>query len=90
MAEIRINPEQVDSAGTQFSTKRAELESLIQQANSLINNLRSSFTGGRASAIYSEWDGMQNNLKTAVTTLDQAGTLLKRAAADFRTADSSK
>jgi WXG100 family type VII secretion target len=88
--EIRINPAEVDAAGTQFATKRAELEALIQQANTLINNLRGSFIGNRAQAIYSEWDGMATSLKTAVSTLDQASSLLKRASADFQAADSSK
>ena len=90
MAEIRINPGQVESNGNQFSSKRGELEALVGQANSLMNNLRSAFLGQRATAIYAEWDGMQPQLKNAIQTLEQASMLLKRAAADFYAADSAK
>ena len=90
MAEIRINPDQVDSTGGQFTSKSNELSSLVQQANSLMSNLEGVFTGQRASAIFNEWHGMQPSLKNAVETLTQASTLLKRAASDFRAADSGK
>lgn len=90
MAEIRINTEQVETTGNQFNSKSGELNALVSQANSLMNSLEGSFTGQRATAIFGEWRGMQPSLKQAVETLVQASTLLKRAAVDFRTADSTK
>lgn len=90
MGGIVINPDQVDDTGNQFSTKRGELETLNQQANSLMNNLQGVFRGQRATAIFNDWNAMQPSLKEAVATLEQASTLLKRAAADFRAADSAK
>lgn len=90
MAEIRINPDQVDSTGNQFSSKRGELEALVAQAQGLMNSLQGVFTGTRATAIFNEWNGMQPNLKNAITTLQSASDLLKRAATDFRAADSSR
>lgn len=90
MVEIRINPDQVESTGNQFQTKRGELESLTSQAQSLMNSLQGVFTGQRATAIFNEWQSMQPNLKNAIQTLQMAGDLLKRAAADFRAADSTK
>ena len=90
MAEIRINPDQVESTGSQFNSKSEELNALVQQANSLMSSLEGAFTGQRATAIFGEWRGMQPGLKNAVETLRQASTLLKRAASDFRAADSAK
>jgi WXG100 family type VII secretion target len=90
MVEIRVNPDQVDNTGKQFATKRGELEALISQANSLMNSLQGAFTGSRASAIFAEWNSMQANLKNSVQTLQQASDLLKRAATDFRSADSAR
>lgn len=90
MAEIRINPEQVETTGNQFNSKADELNALVSQANSLMTSLEGAFTGQRATAIFGEWRGMQPGLKNAVETLRQASILLKRAAADFRAADSAK
>jgi WXG100 family type VII secretion target len=90
MAEIRINPEQVESTGAQFQSKRGELESLVSAAQSLMNSLQGQFMGQRATAIFNEWNSMQPSLKNAIITLQSAGDLLKRAANDFRAADSSK
>lgn len=90
MAEIRINPDQVESTGAQFGAKRGELEALVSQAQSLMNALQGAFTGQRATAIFNEWSSMQPSLKSAIQTLQSASELLKRAANDFRAADSAK
>lgn len=90
MAVIRIDPSQVESTGNQFNSKSDELNALVQQANSLMTSLQGAFTGQRATAIFGEWNGMQPGLKNAVETLRQASILLKRAASDFRAADSGK
>lgn len=90
MAEIRINPDQVEATGNQFNSKSNELSGLVQQANSLMNSLEGAFTGQRATAIFGEWRSMQPGLKQAVQQLLEASTLLKRAASDFRAADASK
>ncbi len=90
MPQILVDPDQVDSTGTQFSTKRSDLESLINNAKTMMNNLQSSFKGTRATAIMNDWNGMQPNLTNAMTALQQASDLLKRAAADFRAADQAK
>jgi len=84
MPQIIVDPDQVDSTGSQFSTKRGELESLLSNARSLMSK------GQRATAIFNEWNGMQTSLNNAVTALQQASDLLKRAATDFRAADSGR
>jgi uncharacterized protein YukE len=53
----------------------------------MMNNLQGQFTGQRAQSIFSEWESMQGNLRSAVGTLEQAGNLLKRAAGDFSRVD---
>ena len=88
MAEIRINPDQVQNAGNQFKTKRGELDALIAQANSLMTSLQGAWTGQRANKTFGQWAEMQPNLKAASATLEAAGELLKAAANDFRSADS--
>lgn len=90
MAEIRINPDQVETTSQQFGSKRGELDALVQQANALMRSLEGAFTGQRATAIFNEWNGLQPNLKNAVQTLQQASDLLRRAATDFRAADSAR
>lgn len=90
MAEIRINPDQVESTGNQFNAKRGELDALTSQAQSLMNSLQGVFAGQRATAIFNEWNSMQPNLKNAIQTMQMASDLLKRAANDFRAADSAK
>lgn len=87
MTVIRIDTGDVEAKGSQFLAKRGDLESLVSQAKSLMSSLEGQFTGQRASAIFSEWGGMQPNLQAAIDTLQQAGDLLKRASVDFTTAD---
>ncbi len=88
MADIRINPEQVQNTGGQFNTKRGELDALIAQANSLMTSLQGAWTGQRANKTFGQWAEMQPNLKAASATLEAAGQLLKAAATDFSAADS--
>lgn len=90
MPQILVDPDQVDSTSTQFSTKRGELDTLIQNARTMMNNLQASFKGTRATAIMGEWNNMQTSLTNATAALQQAGDLLKRAATDFRSADSAR
>jgi WXG100 family type VII secretion target len=90
MPQILVDPDQVDSTGAQFSTKAGELDSLIQNARTMMTNLQASFKGQRSTAIMGEWQNMQTNLNNATATLQQASDLLKRAATDFRTADSAR
>lgn len=90
MAVIRIDPAQVDSTGGQFLARRADLEGLVGQARNLMDSLRGQFSGQRANAIFGEWEGMQTNLTTAIQTLQAAGDLLKKAAADFATTDAAR
>lgn len=87
MSVIRIDPAQVESTGNQFISKGGELEALVSQAKSTMNSLQGQFTGQRAQKIFSEWEGMQGNLRSAIGTLEQAGNLLKRAAGDFSRVD---
>jgi WXG100 family type VII secretion target len=87
MSVIRIDPAQVEGTGSQFITKGGELEALVSQAKGMMNNLQGQFTGQRAQKIFSEWESMQGNLRSAVGTLEQAGNLLKRAASDFSRVD---
>ena len=88
MAKIIADPSQLQATGSQFLTKRGDLEALVSQANSLMNSLQGQFAGQRATRIYGEWGGMQPNLTAAIQTLQAAGDLLKRASADFAQADS--
>ena len=88
MADIRINPDQVDSVSSQFASKRGELEALVGQANSLMASLQGAWTGQRAQKTFQEWNALKPSLTKAIETLQIASTLLKGAAADFRAADS--
>ena len=88
MAEIRINTEDIQSKGVQFATKSQEVQALINQGKQMMAALEGTFTGVRANAIQAEWAGYQAGLAQAVATLQQTGDLLKRAAADFGSADS--
>ena len=88
MADIRINPDQVDSVSAQFGSRRGELEALVAQANSLMASLQGAWTGTRATKTYNEWESLKPSLNNAVQTLQTASNLLKAAAADFRSADS--
>jgi WXG100 family type VII secretion target len=90
MAVIRIDTAEVQSTGGNFKTKSGELEGLVQQARSLMDSLRGQFMGQRATSIFSEWDGMQQSLTSAVQTLDHAGTLLTKASSEFSAVDSTK
>ena len=89
MADIRINPDQVDSVSSQFGSKRGELEALVGQANSLMASLQGAWTGERAQKTYQEWEALKPSLTNAVQTLQTASTMLKGAANAFRTADSA-
>ena len=88
MADIRINPDDVDSTGGQFGSKRGELEALVGQANKLMAMLQGAWTGNRAQKTFNEWETLKPSLTKAVQTLQRASELLKAAAADFRAADS--
>ena len=90
MAEIKINVDDITSKGNQFASKSEEVQALINSAKQLMQALEGTFTGQRANAIQSEWANYQSNLTQSVSTLQQTGDLLKRAAADFSAADSSK
>jgi WXG100 family type VII secretion target len=90
MTVIRIDPGEVTATGTQFHSKRGELEGMIQQARGLMNSLRGQFTGQRANTIFGEWEGMQPRLTAAVETLQMAGDLLRRASEDFAAVDSRR
>jgi WXG100 family type VII secretion target len=87
MTVIRIDTAQVQDVGRQFITKQGELESLLQQARSLMSSLQGAFTGTRATRIFQEWDGMQPNLDGAMRALQAAGELLSRASQDFGAVD---
>lgn len=89
MADIRINPAEVKDVGGKFTTKAGELDGLIKEANNMMTNLRSTFTGNRANKAFGEWEGMQTNLQNAVKALHDASDTLKRAASDFETVDGS-
>ncbi len=88
MADIRINPDQVDGVSGQFASKRGELEGLVGQANSLMASLQGAWTGARANKTQQEWESLKPSLTSAIQTLQHAADVLKAAAADFRSADS--
>lgn len=89
MADIRINPDQVENTGNQFNAKRGELDGLITQANGLMKSLQGAWTGQRATKTFSQWEEMQPSLKAASETLTAAGGLLKAAAVEFRGVDNA-
>ena len=88
MADIRINPDQVEGIGGQFGSKRGELEALVGQANSLMSSLQGAWTGTRATKTFNEWETLKPSLTNAVQTLQQASNMLKAAATAFRGVDS--
>ena len=90
MPKILVDPEQLDSISFQLKIKYDELNILIMNSRSLMNDLKASFKGQRANAIMSEWDDIQINLSKVVDSLGQASDIMKRASQDFRNADSAK
>ncbi len=86
MTVIRIPPE-VETTGSQFLSKSAELEALVRQAVSMMNTLQPQFQGQRANKIYAEWQQMQTPLQTAVQTLQTTGNFLKKAFTEFTAID---
>lgn len=89
MAQIIVSPEELDSTGTQFNAKSQELQAMVQQANSLVQSTLANWKGQRSSKFSGDWESMKKNLEAAVQTLQQTSELLKRAAADFRAADTA-
>jgi WXG100 family type VII secretion target len=89
MTNIVVPTAEVDAAGQQFITKSGEVDALVKQAQSLMNNLQGQFKGQRATRINSEWQGMQQQLVNAIQTLQTTGHWLKKAATDFTNVDSS-
>ena len=88
MSQILINPEEVSDAGSTFKSKEGELETLLSTVSTLMNNLASTFTGQRATAIQNEWQNYIPKIKEACNTLNQTGEFLTKAAAAFSDADS--
>ncbi len=89
MSVIRLSPSEVDSVGQQFMAKSQEVDALVKQAQSMMNNLQAEFTGQRATRINSEWQGMQQGLINAIQALQTTGNWLKKAAMDFQGVDQS-
>ncbi|RME57024.1 hypothetical protein D6779_09550 [Candidatus Parcubacteria bacterium] len=87
MTRITIDTAQVTQVGVQFQAKSNELAALHQQAKSLMNSLQGQFMGNRANRIFGDWESMQPSLLNAIETLEIAGNLLKKAAADFAATD---
>lgn len=87
MTMIQIDPGEVSNTGTQFNTMRDQVQELVTRASGLMNTLESQFKGSRATRIFGEWHEMLPRLQSGVQSLEMAGTLLNRAAADFHEAD---
>jgi len=90
MTQILITPEEVTNTGNQFNAKAGELQTLINNARTLMSNLESTFRGMRATNTFNEWNSMQPNLKNAVETLEVTSRILKQAAADFEAVDNKR
>jgi WXG100 family type VII secretion target len=90
MSQIIFDPDQADGVSSQFNTKRGELDALIQNARTLMNNFQAASKGQRVNTIMGEWNGMKVSLDNAIAAIQQTSDLLRRAANDFRGADSAK
>lgn len=89
MPQIIVSPENLNQTGVQFDTKRQELEALNAQARGYISALQGEWKGNRATRFFGEWEMMEKRLLDAIQTLQDASTLLKRASADFASADNA-
>ncbi len=88
MSVIRIEPDEVEKRGIEFTRMHGEVEGLVNQASGTMSNLQTQFLGARAKMIFDQWEEMLPRLSNAIRTLDDAGRrLLKDAAADFRRVD---
>ena len=87
MTQIVVEPQQLADVGNQFQSKRGELETLIQQAKTYVNNLQGAWKGNRATTFFSNYASMEPNLKAAMETLQRTSELLKTASADFAQVD---
>jgi uncharacterized protein YukE len=90
MAQIRINPQEIDSSASKFALTSSELRSLIYNTNYLVINLKSSFVGKKADIYYTKWESELPNLIHVLDTLESTNVLLKQLAASFQAADSDK
>jgi|SRR5271157_4159900 len=90
MAEIRINPDQVESIGNQFSSKVNELEALLAQSKTLVYALQATFSGQRAQAYFQDYFSLVPRIIIEINNLNYMADLLRRMASDFRSADSSR
>jgi len=88
MSVIRIDLGEVEEKGRQFTNMQSEVEELVSRARSMMNSLEGQFMGARAQKIFSQWNEMLPSLDRAIRSLGDAGTLLNKAAQDFRTVDS--
>lgn len=90
MAQITANVEDLEAKSGQFTKKSEDLRTLVTSTNQMMQELQVTFSGKRAKEIQDLWAGYQKTLGDAVSTLAETGNLLKRAAADFRAADSGR
>jgi WXG100 family type VII secretion target len=90
MPQILVTPENVEKTGNDIISKKQELEETVKRANSLVQSLKGEFKGNLANQVYGRWDEIYKDMPKAFERLQEAGDLLKRAAAAFRQVDEAK
>lgn len=87
--EIKIQPSVVEGSAKRFENSSNNVNTVLTQANNIVGQLESSWTGNRSKHFQNEWRSMQPEIKRAIETLRRASTMLKKAATDFRNTDNS-
>lgn len=89
MAKIVVDPQELSDTGSQWMTKRQEVDALIQQSRALANKLQGSWQGMRSTKFQNDYNEIEKGLKMAAETMQAASELLKRTSLDFSQADNA-
>lgn len=84
---IIITPSEVKAVSAKFTGAKSDMDLIVTNSKTTMNNLRPTFKGHTADRIFEEWDAYQKPLKDALDTLEQCSKILKEAAEKFENVD---
>ena len=87
MANIRLNPDQLDSRAAEYSTQGNTLSQLIQKMDSLNNQLQSEWEGDSQKKFEETYKELKPGFQKAVELIDDLSKSLKATAQRMRDAD---
>ncbi len=87
MVQIRVTPERLEEIASQFSNRKDETETMIQNLKSTMVNLDSEWDGAAQQDFYTVWEEQIPVLQKAADQLGYISDELKRIAQAFRDVD---